>query len=155
MIWDSEPGGRKRSRMSCTTEVVWLYSARVVGRLARRVAEKRSLQPYQENAVRQEAHVVNFYKNMRAFAAVAAVAAVIAGTQMPARAQAAPEKKYKDGEYDMYNQALKDLAANSFDKAISDVNAWSQKYPESDYKAERTSVLIQAYNGAKQYSKAL
>jgi hypothetical protein len=100
--------------------------------------------------------VFNFNKIMRAFAAVAAVTVIVAGTALPARAQgAAPEKKYKDGEYEMYNQAIKDFGSNSFDKAIAGLTAWQQKYPESDYKNERTSLLIQSYSGAKQYSKAL
>lgn len=102
--------------------------------------------------------------------AVAAVmAAVVAGTAGPARAQAqgaqaqgaqAPAgqtpKKLKDqGEYDIYNQVIKDITGQSFPKAVTDLDIWKQKYPESDYRDDRSYFYIQAYNGTNQPGKVL
>jgi len=88
-------------------------------------------------------------------AAVAALGAVVlTGTAQQPAAQT--EKKYKDqGEYDIYNEVTKDVVANNFTKAITDLDAWKQKYPESDYKDDRTLLYISAYNGAKQFAKAV
>ena len=92
---------------------------------------------------------------MKRIAAAAAFGVlVVAGTVLPAHAQC-DNTHYKEGEFQMYDQAAKDLQANSFDKAITDANAWAQKIPESACKAQRTAILIQAYNGAKQPSKVL
>src|SRR5690348_12081274 len=99
MIWDSEPGGRKRSRMSCTTEVVWLYSASVRGRMAKpgesdaELRKSGSTHPFWKPG-RQEARVLNFYRNMRTVAAVAAWGAALAGM---AYAQC-DNTHYKEGE---------------------------------------------------------
>lgn len=92
---------------------------------------------------------------MKRIAAAAAFSVlVIAGTAQPAHAQC-DAAHYKPGEYDIYSQASKDLQANGFDKAIADVNQWEQKVPDSACKAQRSAILIQAYNGAKQPSKVL
>ena len=73
-------------------------------------------------------------------------AVVITATGQLARAQAAaapPEKKVKDqGEFDIYNQALKD--ASNPTQQIKDIETWTQKYPESDYKDDRLIMLISA-----------
>jgi tetratricopeptide (TPR) repeat protein len=111
-----------------------------------------------KKAGRQEAHVFNFYTMMKRIAATAALGAlVVAGTLQPAHAQgaAAPAKTYKEGEFQMYDGALKALVAGNFTKAIADAEAWKQKVPDSDYKNEREVVLIQAHYGAKQYDKVL
>jgi tetratricopeptide (TPR) repeat protein len=104
--------------------------------------------------------VFNFYTVMKRVAATAALGAlVIAGTLQPADAQgggaAAPKKEYKPGEYEMYSAALADVGKKDFAKAITDLDAWKAKAPESDYKDERTVLYIQAYGGAKQFDKAL
>jgi hypothetical protein len=90
----------------------------------------------------------------RRVAAVAVVGALaVAGTAQLASAQA-PEKKVKDqGEYDIYNQTLKD--ASNPAQQIKDLDTWTQKYPDSDYKDDRLFMYIQAYNGAKQPAKVL
>jgi len=103
---------------------------------------------------RQEAHVHKFSQTFRKIAAVAIAGAfAIGGTAQLASAQA-PEKKVKDqGEYDIYNQALKD--ANNPAAQIKDIETWTQKYPESDYKDTRLFMLISAYNQANQPAKVL
>jgi len=87
-------------------------------------------------------------------AAVAVVGVMaLAGTAQLANAQT-PEKKVKDqGEFDIYNQALKD--ASNPTQQIKDIDTWTQKYPESDYKDDRLIMLISAYNAANQPAKVL
>jgi hypothetical protein len=58
---------------------------------------------------------------------------------------AAQQKKVKDqGEYDIYNEAIKD--ANNPAKDLQDLDTWSQKYPDSDYKDDRLYMYMQAYS---------
>jgi len=68
---------------------------------------------------------------------------------------AAPQKKLQPGEYDLYNAALVDLGKNDFTKAISDLDAWKQKFPNSDYATDGKVAYIRAYVGAKQPDKAI
>lgn len=93
-------------------------------------------------------------RNSKRIAAAVLVAFVTTGVAQLASAQAAPEKKVKDqGEYDIYNQVLKDTDPA---KQIQDLNTWTQKYPESDYKNDdRPYLYLQAYNKAKQPVKVL
>lgn len=72
-----------------------------------------------------------------------------------ASAQGTPEKKLKQGEYDPYNEVVKDINTTDFTKALTDLDAWSQKFPESDYKDDRTAFYVQAYTATNQASKAL
>ena len=91
--------------------------------------------------------------------------AVWLGAPSSAHAQAAPaaqakpgqpEKKLKDTqEYDLYNDVLKDIQSQNFAKAITDLDTWKTKYPDSDYKDDRLYYYIQAYSGAKQPAKVL
>jgi hypothetical protein len=63
-------------------------------------------------------------------------------------------KQFKNqGEYDLYNEVVKD-AANA-DKQLRDLDAWTAKYPESDYKDDRWMFYLSAYNGANQPGKVL
>src|SRR5262249_1672744 len=95
------------------------------------------------------------YSSLRKIAAVAAAGAVLmSGAVQLALAQA--EKKYKDqGEYDIYNEVTKDFTANNFSKMVTDLDTWTQKYAESDFKDDRTLLYLMAYNGAKQFAKAV
>ena len=106
----------------------------------------------------------NSYMTLKTLpAAVALAAVVLTGTVHQARAQAAAQpaakgatKNYKDqGEYDIYNEVTKDVVANNFPKAITDLDTWKTKYPTSDYKDARAVLYVQAYNGAKQFGKAV
>lgn len=72
-----------------------------------------------------------------------------------AAAQGASEKKPKEGEYDPFNAVVNDITANNFTKAITDLDTWSQKFPETDYKDDRIAYYVQAYVGANQPAKAL
>lgn len=100
----------------------------------------------------------SFIKTLTGMAAAAGLGAVLfMGTVQDGRAQAAPpagqaaaqpEKRPKDtGEFDIFNEVLKDLNPQSpnAQKAITDLNTWAQKYPESDYKDDRPFYYLQAY----------
>src|ERR1035438_9191766 len=91
------------------------------------------------------------FQRIAALAVMGAV--VVVGTAPVARAQAA-EKKVKDqGEYDIFNQTIKDAATPA--AQIKDLDTWVQKYPDSDYKDDLQYYYIQAYNGAAQPAKVL
>ena len=104
----------------------------------------------------------SFYRTLKGIAAVAVIGAVVlTGNARPARAQAAAgaaqpekEKKVKDqGEYDIFNQARIDTDPI---KQIQDLDTWTQKYPDSDYKdQDRPYMYIQAYHKAKQSAKVV
>jgi hypothetical protein len=68
---------------------------------------------------------------------------------------AAAEKQLKQGESEGYNEVVKDIGVPNFPKAIADLDAWRQKYPDSDFKDERSALYIQAYAGANQPAKTL
>ncbi|MFN0164998.1 MAG: hypothetical protein ACKV22_01095 [Bryobacteraceae bacterium] len=56
----------------------------------------------------------------------------------------AKEKKVKDAqEYEMFKAAT-DQAADA-NKRLAALQAWKEKYPESDYKAERLNLILTAY----------
>lgn len=106
---------------------------------------------------------MNSYTSLKRIAAVAVLGAVaLTGVARQARAQAAaaqpaqPETHYKDQqEYDVYNEVTKDIAVKNFAKALTDLDTWKQKYPDSWYKNIRTTLYIQAYSETKQFAKAL
>ena len=76
--------------------------------------------------------------------------------QVAAGAQNAPaEKKYKDGEFDIYSAATKDVNGGNFAQSIKDLDAWKQKFPETDFKNERQALFVVAYSGAGQYDKTI
>jgi hypothetical protein len=80
----------------------------------------------------------------------------LAVTLIASCAAAAPEKKFKSQEeYDLYTHAGKDIAASNFAKAVTDLDAWRQKFPESDYRDDGQLLYVQAWSGAKQPAKAL
>ncbi len=112
----------------------------------------------------------NFYKNTKTIAAVAAMGAlIVTGPAQQARAQATgsqpaaqpgqpaaqTEKKYGQGEYEIYNEVAKDITNKQWTKALTDLDTWNQKFPNSDFKDNRTIFYVQAYQGAGQPAKAV
>jgi tetratricopeptide (TPR) repeat protein len=74
----------------------------------------------------------------------------------PAAPAVKPGKNYKDAaEYNMYKAAGDDIGAKNFAKAVTDLDAWKQKYPGSDFKNEREIMYIQAYAGQNQFGKVV
>lgn len=67
----------------------------------------------------------------------------------------AAEKQFKAGEADVYNQILADLGGANFAKALADLETWSQKFPDSDFKDERAALYVQTYALSNQPAKAL
>ncbi len=109
-----------------------------------------------------------FARTLNGAAVTAVLGALVAGMVGPVRAQGAQagggqppaeaqtQKKLKDqGEYDIYNSVIKDITAQNFTKALTDLDTWKQKYPESDYRDDRLYFYIQAYNGTNQPAKVL
>jgi hypothetical protein len=96
-----------------------------------------------------------FNRTYHRIAAIAVMGAVIlTGTVQLVQAQTPPAKKVKDqGEYDIYNQTLKDLANPA--ALLKDLDVWAQKYPESDWKDDRQYYYITAYNGSNLPAKVL
>jgi len=96
------------------------------------------------------------YKIFRPWTGIAAMAllgaAVGVGPARLAQAQTAPDqtqKKVKDkGEYDLLSGATKETDPA---KKLALLNAWKEKYPESDYKIDRLVMTIQAYSALQQW----
>lgn len=90
-------------------------------------------------------------RTLRALTAAAIICAVGLAAARAEQAQGQPaattakKKQVKDqGEYDIFNEALKDQANPT--KEIQDLDTWKQKYPDSDYKWDRLYMYIQAYS---------
>ncbi len=64
-----------------------------------------------------------------------------------------PQKKYKEGEYDIVSQAYKDAGEPS--KQLPELDTWAQKFPDSDFKDDRAYLYIQAYSKLNQQAKTL
>ena len=112
--------------------------------------------------------VETYMKNFIRIAALAALGLVaVATTAHNARAQAAAapaaqpaakKKAVKDtGEYDIYNEVIKDSLANppAAKKFLTDLDTWSQKYPDTDFKDIRAMFYAQAYAANGEVAKAL
>jgi hypothetical protein len=121
----------------------------------------------------QEAHVRKFSKVATIAATAAALGFLMAPVAWSQAAQQTPpqtapqtppaaaapaagapkERKVKDiAEYDIFNEVLKDQNSNNPQKAIQDLDTWTQKYPESDWKDQRLYMYMQEY--AKQNNAA-
>src|SRR6185437_11936162 len=68
---------------------------------------------------------------------------------------AAVEKQLKPGESELYNDVVKDLGTANFTKTLADLDAWQQKYPDSDFKDERSALYVQTYAGLNQPMKTI
>lgn len=100
----------------------------------------------------QEVHVHTLTRTLRALAAAAVICAVGLAAAWAEQAQGQPaaqttkKKQVKDqGEYDIFNEALKDQTTNPA-KEVQDLDTWKQKYPDSDYKWDRLYMYVQAYS---------
>src|SRR5579863_350688 len=149
MIWDSELGVPKRSPMKLGFVLRARSALFTMPELPSRFSNALLL--IQKSM--QEVYVHTLTRTWQAIAVAAAIGAFVATAglaQNPPAAQpqgqqpAAAAKKVKDqGEYDIFNEALKD-AANP-QKEVQDLDTWVQKYPESDYKWDRLYMYMQAY----------
>jgi tetratricopeptide (TPR) repeat protein len=79
------------------------------------------------------------------------MATVIWGqAQTPAATQ--EKSLWKDGEYPLYDAALKE-ADNK--KKLDALNAWQQKFPDSAYKSTRLALFLVIYQALNQFDKVL
>jgi hypothetical protein len=58
-------------------------------------------------------------------------------------------------ETESYNAVIADINANNFTKAVTDLEAWKQKLPESAYNDQRLTFFVQAYAATNQPARAL
>ncbi len=87
----------------------------------------------------------NIQSTLKAIAAAGVVGVMALTCAAQTAAPAAKKKEVKDqGEFELYNQAIKD-AANAA-KELQDLDAWAQKYPDSDFKDDRAYMYMQAYS---------
>ena len=81
----------------------------------------------------------------------------LAFTQTAGQTQA-PAKKAKAvkdrAEYDLYSAVATDVASNPA-KALIELDTWKQKYPDSDFKDDRSVYYILAYAAANQPARAV
>ena len=102
-----------------------------------------------------------FLRRLTVITAIAMVGVMLASAQdsQPAQAgQAAPadkpaekKKNYKDQqEYTLYDSATKEADAS---KKLALLNTWKEKYPDSDFKMERTLLFLDTYQKLGQYPK--
>ena len=99
-------------------------------------------------------------KHHRAWSGMATAALtgllIATGLVQVAGAQNAPaEKKYKDGEFDIYSAAANDVQKGNFPQAVKDLDTWRQKYADTDFKTERQALYVMAYSGAGQFDKTV
>ena len=76
----------------------------------------------------------------------------------PVKPPAAPinrRKRFRTGESAIAGEAIKDVNASNFAKALADLDTWSQRYRESDYQDDRSYYYVLAHNGAQHPGKVL
>ena len=72
-----------------------------------------------------------------------------------ASAQEKQEKKLKDGERELYDAATQAVGAQNWAKAVPALEAWKQKFPESEFKDDRDFYILQGYLVTQQFPKAI
>ncbi len=99
-----------------------------------------------------------YFRQAGGAAAIAILTAVaLTGAPQAATPQAATpkEKAVKDqAEYDISNQTFKDITEKNWKQALTDLDTWKQKYPESDWKDDREFYYLQALFSTQQFDKA-
>jgi hypothetical protein len=83
---------------------------------------------------------------VRVFSAVG-VAVILIGSSAHAQPSSTTQKKPKDqAEYELLNEVVKGLQTNNPTKSLADLDAWTRKYPVSDYGNERLYYYMDAYS---------
>jgi hypothetical protein len=72
-----------------------------------------------------------------------------------AAAQDQGGKSMLPGEFDSYNEIVKDINLKNFTKALTDIAAWRQKFPASAYRDEGAALEIQALAETNRPGEAL
>ncbi len=67
-----------------------------------------------------------------------------------------PGKRFRDGELELFREVQKSFEAADFHRAVNGLDTWSERFPRTDYEADRQFQYIQAYNdGTTQPVKVL
>jgi hypothetical protein len=65
------------------------------------------------------------------------------------------EKRFRPGEREVAGEVVKDIGGYNFPKALLDLDAWSQRYRDSDYRDDRLYYYVLAHNGMLEPAKVL
>ncbi|MBZ5620719.1 MAG: FecR family protein [Acidobacteriia bacterium] len=66
------------------------------------------------------------------------------------------EKKFKKpDEHEVATAAIQEVNNRHFGKALTALDTWTKKYPDSDFKADRLYYYVLAYNGIEQPAKVV
>ncbi len=76
-------------------------------------------------------------------------------TTATATVAVAQEKKLKDDERPLYDAATQSVGAKNWSKALTDLDAWKQKFPDSEFKDDRDFYILQGYLLTSQFDKVL
>lgn len=106
-----------------------------------------------EGEYRQEAQVQRVLGSLKTITAAAVMTGLVMSSAVSSAYAQAKEKQWKDGEYDVYSEVLKDEAAKNYTKMVTDLDAWKNKFPQSDHTDTRDSMYVGAYAAAKQPGK--
>src|SRR5262249_34348232 len=135
--------------MSCAAIVVRLYSASIHRTWMARPLDNakllvRASDPLHtfETRTGGKAHVRKINQMKKSVTALMVFGAVATAAQQGA---AGPAKQAKPGEFEVSNAVVKDLSGNNFNQAITDLDIWKQKFPDSDYATDRLYDYEQAY----------
>jgi hypothetical protein len=66
-----------------------------------------------------------------------------------------PGRKFRDGEAALYREVQKNFEANDFWHALASLDAWTARYPATEFEAERQFHYVQAFDGTQQPVKVL
>jgi len=66
-----------------------------------------------------------------------------------------PGRRFRSGESEIAAAVAGDIAGNNFTKALEDLDRWTERYPRTDFLADRVYYYIVAYNGARQSAKVV
>lgn len=83
------------------------------------------------------------------------LAAAVCLTAAAPFAGAQAKKVKNQDEYALYDAAVKSMGAQNWSKALTDLQAWKDKFPDSDWKDDRDLYILQGYLVTKQLDKAL
>jgi len=66
-----------------------------------------------------------------------------------------PGRRFREGEAELYREVQKDLTSGNFQRTLTNLNAWAERFPQSDYDGERRFDYMQAFHGTQQPGKVL
>lgn len=99
-----------------------------------------------------------YFRQVSGAAAIAILTAVaLTGAPQDAAPQTAgpKEKTVKNQEeYDISNQTFKDITEKNWKQALTDLDTWKQKFPDSDWKDDREFYYLQGLLYTQQFDKA-